>query len=137
MTTEPTRAKVRNYRDLMWQKALILAVEAYQLARALRASERYVLKDQVFRASVSVPANIAEGQGRLSKGDCARHLGIARGSLLELETLLHVATAVGHLTEEKCAVARELADEIGRMLWPMMNNLGARRFKPRTLTSHA
>jgi four helix bundle protein len=132
MTTDRSLPKVRSYRDLIvWQKSIRLAVESHRLARALPDSERYVLKDQIFRASVSVAANIAEGHGRLSKGDYARYLSIARGSLLELETLLHIAREVGHISEVEVDNTRCLSDEIGRMLWSLIKSLGTRKLAPR------
>src|SRR5262245_6830429 len=61
--------KISSHRDLIvWRKGIALAVECYQLARALPASERFIIKDQMMRAAVSIPSNIAEGQGQFSKG---------------------------------------------------------------------
>ena len=120
---------VRNYRDLIvWQKGIALAAEAYRLGERLPTWEQFGLKSQILRASVSVPANIAEGHGRIARGDYVRHLAIARGSLCELETLLHVARVVGHTSQSDADVAQSLSDEIGRMLWAMMSNLGMKRF---------
>jgi four helix bundle protein len=132
MTSERAPTRIRSYRDLVvWQKSIDLVVETYRLAGSLPASERYVLRDQLLRASISVPANIAEGQGRLSKADYVRHLSVARGSLLELETLLHVARTVGHLREQEDGHARRLADEVGRMLWALTKRLGTRQLAPK------
>jgi four helix bundle protein len=131
-TTGRSLPKVQSYRDLIvWQKSIKLAVEAYRLARMLPDSERFVLKDQIFRASVSVAANIAEGHGRLSKGDYVRFLTVARGSLLELETLLHITLEVGHMSEVEVNSARGLSDEIGRMLWALIRSLGTRTLTPK------
>ena len=133
-TTEDTSdvppRKIRSYRDLIvWQKGIALAVESYHLVRRLPASERFVLRDQMLRASVSIPANVAEGHGQVSKGAFVRHLGIARGSLHELETLLEVAKRVGHFDEAALEKAKLLADEVGRMLWVLMQKLGTRHWK--------
>jgi four helix bundle protein len=133
MTNDRSLPKVLSYRDLIvWQKSIRLAVESHRLARALPDSERYVLKDQIFRASVSVASNIAEGHGRLSKGDYARFLSVARGSLLELETLLHIGREVGYISELEVDNARWLSDEIGGMLWSLIKSLGTRKLAPRT-----
>src|SRR5678816_4530594 len=80
--------RIRSHRDLtVWRKGIDLAVETYRLAKnSLPASERFVLKEQMLRASISIPSNIAEGHGRMSKGDFVRFLRIARGSLYELDT---------------------------------------------------
>jgi len=132
MTSELAPARIRSYRDLIvWQKSIDLVVETYRLAGSLPASERYVLRDQILRASISVPANIAEGHGRLSKADYVRHLSVSRGSLLELETLLHVARTVGHLREQEDGNARRLTDEGGRMLWALIKRLGTRQLAPK------
>jgi four helix bundle protein len=120
---------VRNYRDLIvWQKGVALAVEAYRFAERLPRWEQYGLKSQILRASVSVPSNIAEGHGRHSRGDYVRHLSYSRGSLSELDTLLYVASEVGHTSHSDANTAYVLLDEIGRMLWAMMTNLGKKPF---------
>jgi four helix bundle protein len=108
-----------------------LVVECYRLAKVLPSSERHALTDQLLRAAVSVPANIAEGHGRLSKGDFVRHLTIARGSLGELDTLLEVTSEVGLLTPPRLARPYALSDEVGRMLWALIRKLGTRQLRPR------
>jgi four helix bundle protein len=122
--------RIRSYRDLIvWRKGIDLAVETYRLAKSLPENERYVLKDQMLRSSISIPSNVAEGHGRMSKGDFVRHLGFARGSLHELETLFELTKRLGYLDESALSNATPLADEIGRMLWVLMQKLGARRWK--------
>jgi four helix bundle protein len=86
------KAPIKSYRDLVvWQRAMDLVVESYQLTRDYPVSERYGLGSQTNRAAVSVAANIAEGHGRSSTGDYLRHLAIARGSLMELQTHFVIA----------------------------------------------
>ena len=122
--------RIRSHRDLIvWQKGIVLAVETYQLVRSLPASERFILRDQMVRAAVSIPSNIAEGHGQIAKGAFVRHLGIARGSLRELETLLEIARKVGYQDDATQEKARILADEINRMLWVLMDKLGTRRLR--------
>src|SRR5262249_50090727 len=83
------RVPLQSYRDLkVWQRALDMTVECYRLSRTLPGSEVYGLSSQIRRASVSVPANIAEGHGRKHLGDYLHHPSVARGSLMELETHL-------------------------------------------------
>jgi four helix bundle protein len=78
--------RVLGYRALdVWQKAMELATEIYKICAQLPVSERFGLTDQLRRAAVSVPANIAEGYGR-GAGDYRRFVQIARGSLMEIET---------------------------------------------------
>jgi four helix bundle protein len=104
-----------------------LVAAVYRLVPALPSRERYGLTGQLTRAGVSVPANIAEGHGRLTRGDFARHLAIARGSVMEVETLLLVTERLGMLSREHIATALALADEISRMLSTLIAKLG----KPR------
>ena len=82
----------------VWQRAMSLVVETYRVTAALPAAERFGLVTQARRAAVSVPANIAEGYGRLHRGDYVPHLSIARGSLMELRTLLHTAARLSYVT---------------------------------------
>jgi four helix bundle protein len=108
---------VRSYRELkVWQKAMDLVPTVYALLKAFPVEERFALADQIRRAAVSIPANIAEGQARDSTKEFLRHLSIARGSLAEVETLLEVATRLGYLAAAQCEpVAAELTT-LRRML---------------------
>ena len=81
-----------SYRDLaVWQRSMLLVKDVYVATQHFPKEEVYGLTAQIRRAAVSVPSNIAEGQGRLSKRELKQFLGIARGSLLELETQLLIA----------------------------------------------
>jgi four helix bundle protein len=111
---EPT---IRSYRDLrVWQTAMDLVVEAYRLGKHLPEHERFGLGAQIRRAAVSIPANIAEGHGRLLRGEYLHHLSIARGSLKELETLLVIAERLTYLSADQVANATKLCDSTSRML---------------------
>ena len=93
-----------SYRDLLvWQRSMELAEMAYAMSLRLPGFERFGLADQIRRAAVSVPANIAEGSGRGSLRDYARFLGIAKGSLQELEVLLSLAWRLGYLSDSQLA----------------------------------
>lgn len=108
---------VQSYRDLkVWQKAMELVTESYQLARLLPSSENYGLISQLQRAAASIPANIAEGHGRQHLGDYLHHLSIANGSLMELETHMLIAERLEFLRRDQIATAMEKAAELGRML---------------------
>ena len=114
---------VQAYRGLqVWQRAMDLVVESYDLARRLPVHERYALASQLRRAAVSIPANIAEGNGRMHPGDYLRHLSIARGSLLELDTHCEVACRLSYLSEDDLIEVRDLIGQVSRML----NRLRAR-----------
>ena len=95
---------------------MALAVESYRLTRSFPADEARGLTAQVRRAAASVPANIAEGNGRLRTGAYANHLCIARGSLHELESHLTLATCLGYVTSDDARRATVLCDEVSRML---------------------
>lgn len=106
-----------------------LVVETYRLTTSLPRDERFGLCTQMKRAAVSIPANIAEGHGRISRNDYARHLAISRGSLMELETLFRVAERLRLLRASGLQTALGLCAEVGRMLSVMIRRL---REKPAT-----
>ena len=111
--------KTFGYRNLIvWQKAKQLVKLVYAEIKRLPAEERYALSDQIRRAVVSIPSNIAEGAGRASNRDYGHFLSIARGSLYETINQLEIAQDLGYakLTEE----IETLAAEIGRMLTSLM-----------------
>ena len=119
---------MRGYRDLrVWQRGMELVVECYGLVRLLPEYERHILTSQLLRAAISVPSNIAEGNGRLSTKDYVNHLGIARGSLAELTTLTLITSAVDLIPARRLVRAHSLADETGRMLTTLMRTLGTRK----------
>ncbi len=80
-----------------WQKAKTLAVDIYSATKQFPRDERFGLISQLRRAAVSVPSNIAEGQGRATKGEFRQFLATARGSLLEIATQLEIAHELGYL----------------------------------------
>ena len=106
---------VKDYSQLeTWQKAMDLAESVYSATKSYPKDELYGLTSQTRRSAVSVPSNIAEGQGRGSGRDCVRFLAVARGSLCELETQLLLAqrlryidrTSVGPLWSQSATVGR-------------------------------
>lgn len=106
-----------SYRDLkVWQNAMDCVTRIYEITRTWPSDERFGLVSQARRAAVSVPSNIAEGNGRLTPGEGIQCLGVALGSLLELETQLSVAVRLGY--SPNAVIEQELARtaEIGRML---------------------
>ena len=107
------------YRNLIvWQKAMQFSKQVYRLTGHFPAAEKYALSDQVRRAVVSVPSNIAEGCGRASNRDYAHFLAIARGSLYETMTQLEFAQSLGYIDAIKDV--EELSSEISRMLTSLM-----------------
>jgi four helix bundle protein len=115
---------IRSYRDLhVWQLGVRLVVESYKVGQRLPADERFGLTAQIRRAAVSVPANIAEGHGRSSRGDYRHHVWIAAGSLRELETLFEILTVLKYVDEKSLERVRGLCDELGRMLTRLAKRL--------------
>jgi four helix bundle protein len=107
---------VKSYSDLkVWEKAMDLVIESYRVSRLLPKPEMFGLTTQIQRAAVSIPANIAEGHGREHSGDYLRHLSIARGSLMELETHMLIITRL-YISMDEVKRALEMAREVDRML---------------------
>jgi four helix bundle protein len=114
----------RNYQDLIaWQKAMDLAVVVYEVTGEFPMEERYGLTSQLRRAAVSVPSNIAEGQGRGREGDFHRLLGIAHGSVREIETQAILAGRLGLLRDDLRARVLDLASEVGRLVTGLSRSL--------------
>jgi four helix bundle protein len=107
----------------VWKKAIDFVVEIYKMTETFPADERFGLTSQIRRASVSIPANIAEGAGRESDKDYLRFLSIAQGSTSEVETELLIANRLGFLSTTKYEKARASLDEIGRMNAGLANHL--------------
>jgi len=115
---------IKSYLDLIvWQKAIDLALEIYKLVKQLPKDELYVLSDQMRRAAVSIPSNIAEGQGRSTRKEFIYFLHIARGSKCELQTQLILCERLTYLTKDQVLDACNLLDEIGKMLNALINSL--------------
>ena len=95
----------------------------YRVIAAWPQSEMYGLTNQVRRAAVSIPANIAEGQGRTGVREFLHHLSIANGSLREVETLLLIAKRLQYLTGADCDAVMEQANQTGRLLLGLIRSL--------------
>ncbi len=108
---------VRSYRDLVaWRKAMDPVTDVYRATNGFPKEETYGLMSQVRRAAVSVPSNLAEGQGRLTRGEFQHFIGQARGSLMELETQLQIARNLGYLEFERTEGLLGTCAEVGRIL---------------------
>ena len=115
---------VINYRELVvWQKAMDLVEAVYGVTKVFPADELYGLTSQVRRAVVSIPANIAEGQGRRSTKEFVHHLSVAHGSLREVETHLLIAGRLDYLRQEEVDLLLRSASEVGRLLNGLANSL--------------
>lgn len=112
------------YKELtVWKKSMELVKEIYTLTKKLPKEEMYGLSDQMRRAAVSIPSNIAEGNGRKTDVEYARFLNISRGSECELETQLYICVMLNYLTENETEKAFELLSEIGKMLNTLITKL--------------
>jgi four helix bundle protein len=108
---------IKSYRDLeTWQIAMNLVVEVYRVTKLFPKDELYGLTNQLRRAAVSVPSNIAEGQGRDSTKEFLHHLSIAYGSLCEVETQLLIARKLDYLSHENANTLASLTASVGRLL---------------------
>jgi len=116
-----------SYKDLIvWQRAKALAAQIYRATEHFPKSEIYGLRAQLRRAAVSVASNIAEGQGRLTKGEFQHFLGQSRGSLLELETQLAIAIDLGYIRQSEVDRLGPLTAEILRLLNGLLESIRAR-----------
>ncbi|HZE64691.1 MAG TPA: four helix bundle protein [Pyrinomonadaceae bacterium] len=124
MSVAAQRIKIKSHRDLiLWQKAMVLVSDVYHLTKTFPREEIYGLTAQTRRAAASVPANIAEGQGRRLGREFHQFLGNARGSLMELDTHLELALRVGYINVEQHTAIRAKLDEVGRVLNGLMRSI--------------
>jgi four helix bundle protein len=115
---------VASYRDLVvWQRAMELVSAVYRVTAAFPEEERFGLTTQLRRSAVSIPSNIAEGQGRTTTREFHRFLGIARGSVKELETQMLIALDLGYAGDAGARRCLDLAEEVGRMLHALLKAL--------------
>lgn len=106
-----------------WQKARELTKEIYQLTANERFSKDFGLKDQIRRASVSIMANIAEGNGRKTNKDFASFLVIAHGSAAEVQSHLYIALDLNYIEKEEFTSLYAQLDEISKMLMSLTQRL--------------
>ncbi len=115
---------VVNYQDLLvWQKAMDFVEVAYELTHHFPKEELFGLSSQLKRAAVSIPSNIAEGHGRISRGEYIHFLGIAQGSLRESETQIILASRFGYISDEQLKQALSGSKEVGILLGKLIRAL--------------
>ncbi|MCC6418256.1 MAG: four helix bundle protein [Gemmataceae bacterium] len=115
---------VQHYRELIvWQKAIDLVEAVYRFSRRFPRDEIFGLTSQLRRAAVSVPSNIAEGQGRDTTREFLHFLSIARGSLQETATQVIIAERLSYGTPEQIEEIRALCAEVGRLLHGLCKGL--------------
>jgi four helix bundle protein len=120
-------AKSNSYRDLIaWQRAVALVTDVYRWTEPFPKSELYGLTSQMRRAAVSVATNIAEGQARNSVGEFRQFVGYAKGSLVELETHMIIASNLGFISPEVRDKALRAADEVSCLIKGLLRSLEAK-----------
>ena len=116
--------EVRSYKDLIiWQKAIDLVVEIYQVIKRFPREEIYGLSDQIKRSAVSVPSNIAEGQSRQHTAEFRQFLYIALGSLAELDTQLIIAHRLGYIDSKDNELLTARVLELRKMVSTLISKL--------------
>lgn len=114
------------FKDLtVWQKAMDLCDEVYVLSKLLPKEETYALAQQMRRAAVSVPSNIAEGYKRNTNKDFIQFLSVSSGSNAEVETQIYIAVRQNLISEEHAKTALSLCTEVSKMLNALINRLKA------------
>jgi four helix bundle protein len=108
---------VRRYQELtVWQKAMELVMRVYQVTELFPQKELFGLTNQMRRSAVSIPSDIAEGQGRKSARDFLRFLSISNGSLQELKTQVMIAARLNYVNDTQQIAIIDLSSEVGRLI---------------------
>ena len=128
--------QLKSYQQLVaWQRAIALVTEIYRVSSTFPRDELYGLSSQLRRAAVSVPSNIAEGQGRATKGEFIQFLCHARGSLYEVETQILIGRNLGYITFDQQEGLIGSITELGRILNGLITSLQKRRQGADTLAT--
>lgn len=123
---------MKSYRELnAWQKSYALALAVYQASRAFPRAEVFGLTSQLRRASISIPANIAEGYCRRSRADYLRFLSIAQGSAGELDTLLSLAHDLSYLDGGTLGQLSVSLADVGKLLTGLTKSLRTPTLDPK------
>jgi four helix bundle protein len=115
---------VKSYGELIaWQKAMDLVELVYKATKCFPSDERYGLTTQLRRAVVSIPSNIAEGQGRGPTKEFVHHLAIAYGSLCEVQTQILIAKRLDYLQGHDCDQLMNISNEVGKLINALSNSI--------------
>lgn len=124
---ESEEKEIKSYRDLrVWQAGMDLAEQCCELTKGFPKDEQFGMTSQIRRAAASVPANIAEGYGRESRGDYLKFLRVAQGSLKELETHLLLAERCRITTTRQTQPILTQCESLGKMLHTLIRRLQTR-----------
>jgi four helix bundle protein len=117
-------AKVENFRDLnVWQRGMDVVEAVYRASGAFPKSELYGLTNQIRRAAVSVPSNIAEGHTRVSTKEYLQHVAIAQASLAEVETQLEIAARLQYVQTPQCLKLLQQVQALRKQLYALRHAL--------------
>lgn len=120
----------QSFRGLVvWQRPMQLTAAVYRLTKEFPREELYGLTNQIRRAAVSLPSNIAEGHGRLNTAEFRQFLGIARASNFELQTQLEIARQLAMGNPKLIDQAQSLSNEAGKMMYASLESLKVRARK--------
>ena len=116
--------KISTYKDLIvWQKSIALVISVYSLTKKFPNDEKFGIVAQINRAIVSIPNNIAEGWGRESSKNYVQFLRIARGSLMEIETLILISKNLDYINEQDYIDLTKQIDEVGKILHGLIKSV--------------
>lgn len=116
--------KIYSYKGLdVWKKSLAVVKDIYRITNSFPRSEIFGLTNQIRRAAVSIPSNIAEGHSRNSRNEFKQFLFISLGSAAELETQLIISHEVGFLTKDDLSLLTCKIDEVGKMIRGIIKKL--------------
>ena len=119
--------KIKSFKDLeIWKRSMALTKEIYQISEAFPKTEIYGLTNQLRRAAISIPSNIAEGHTRRYTKEFIQFLYVALGSLAEVETLLVLAVELKYVYEDKILPLQKEIEELGKMINALLARLKAR-----------
>lgn len=122
---------MRNYKKLeVWNLSKERAIDLYQITINFPKEEVYGLTNQIKRSSISIPANIAEGNGKNSDAELNKFLKIAMGSASELETLLIIANELNYLKKDDFRKLNQKLEIIKKMINSFLNRIKATSNKP-------
>lgn len=124
----------KSYRDLeVWQKGMALAKRIYEVTANFPAEERFGLTNQIRRAVVSIPSNLAEGHARSGTAEFLHFISISMGSVAELETQILLSADLGYLGKDIGNDLLTQLDTIGKMLRGLSKSLSKGKSKKRSL----
>ena len=122
------KSEIKHFEDLIvWKKSMVLAEEIYKVTRQGEFVKDWGLRNQIQRAVVSIPSNIAEGFERSSTQELRHYLNIAKGSAGEVRTQLTLARSLGYLQSFQAEILLKLCVEVSRMLEAYKKNVNRKK----------